>query len=362
MSQPDASRSYSQRALTAVGLLVLALVALYLLLYLAHVLLLVFAGTLMAVFLGGVARYLSNYTLLTRPLALALVITALVGLGVGLAASAGPRVVDQVVQLADRLPNALTRLEQMIQQHAWSQQLFAEAPALRNLVPAPSDVIGGITNLFSQTLGALTRVFIVLLIGVYGAVNPQGYVQSVVLLVPTADRPRAREVMHALGRVLRWWLVGRFVSMAIVGALTTTGLWVLGVPSPLALGLIAAVLEFVPYIGPLLAAVPALLVALMMSAEQLAYVAVLYGIVQLLESYLINPLVQERAVSILPAALITAQVIMGVLAGPTGVALATPLAVSTIVLVQMLYIEDVLGDSVEVLGAHPERQRARQAS
>jgi predicted PurR-regulated permease PerM len=272
---------------------------------------------------------------------------------------AGPRVVNQAVQLADRLPDALRRLQLMIQEHAWSRQLFAEAPALRDLVPAPTDVISSITNVFSQTLGAVTRVLIVLLIGIYGAVNPQGYVQSVVMLIPKTDRPRAREVMHALGRVLRWWLVGRFVSMSIVGAVTTTGLWIIGVPSPLALGLIAAVLEFVPYIGPLLAAAPALLVALVLSAEKLAYVAALYAVVQLLESYLINPLVQERAVSILPAALITAQVIMGVLAGPTGIALATPLAVSTIVLVQMLYIEDVLGDSVKVLGTHPERQRAR---
>jgi predicted PurR-regulated permease PerM len=359
MRERTTSRSYLQRALTAVGLLVLALIVLYLLLYLAHVLLLVFAGALVSVFLGGVARYLSEHTPLSRPPALLLVIAALLGIGIGLTAAAGPRVVNQAVQLADRLPDALRRLQMIIQEHAWSRQLLAEAPALRDLIPAPTDVISSITNVFSQTLGAVTRVLIVLLIGIYGAVNPQGYVQSVVMLIPKTDRPRAREVMHALGRVLRWWLVGRFVSMSIVGAVTTTGLWIIGVPSPLALGLIAAVLEFVPYIGPLLAAAPALLVALVLSAEKLAYVAALYAIVQLLESYLINPLVQERAVSILPAALITAQVIMGVLAGPTGIALATPLAVSTIVLVQMLYIEDVLGDSVKVLGTHPERQRVR---
>jgi predicted PurR-regulated permease PerM len=160
-----------------------------------------------------------------------------------------------------------------------------------------------------------------------------------------------------LGRVLRWWLVGRFVSMAIVGAVTATGLWLIGIPSPLALGLIAALLEFVPYIGPIFAAAPALLVALVLGPTELAYVALLYGVVQVLESYFINPLVQERAVSILPAALITAQVIMGVLAGPTGVVLATPLAVSTIVLIQMLYIEDVLGDSVKILGTHSQRRK-----
>lgn len=359
MSDPEGFRAYSQRALMAVGLVVLALIVLYLLLYLANVLLLVFAGALVSIFLGGVARYISNYTLLPRPLALTLVIIGLIGISVGLAAVAGPPVVEQVQLLADRLPDAFRRLQTMIQAHAWGRELFADTPGLRSLIPAPGDVINQITDVFSQTLGVVTRLFIVLLIGVYGAVNPQAYVQSVILLVPKTERPRAREVLHALGRVLRWWLVGRFVSMAIVGTVTATGLWLLGIPSPLALGLIAALLEFVPYIGPILAAAPALLIALVLGTSQLAYVALLYGVVQVLESYLINPLVQERAVSILPAALITAQVTMGVLAGSTGVILATPLAVSVIVLIQMLYIEDVLGDSVKILGTHPERRRSR---
>jgi predicted PurR-regulated permease PerM len=79
-------------------------------------------------------------------------------------------------------------------------------------------------------------------------------------------------------------------------------------------------------------------------------VVLVFGIVQTLESYLITPLVQRRAVSLPPVILITAQVAMGVLAGATGVLLATPLAVSVIVLLQMLYVEDVLGDNVHVLG------------
>jgi len=337
--------------------LVLALVLLYLLLYLANVLLLVFAGTLVAVFLGGVARYTGRYTPLTRPLALTLVVVLLVGIGVAVAMLAGPPIVEQALLLADRLPDALRRLQTIIESREWSRQLFADAPVVRDLLPIPADVVSRITDVFSQTLGVLTRILIVVLIGIYGAVNPQAYVDSVLLLVPPSDRSRAQEVLHALGRVLRWWLVGRFVSMAIVGAVTATGLWLIGIPSPLALGLIAALLEFVPYIGPIFAAAPALLVALVLGPTELAYVALLYGVVQVLESYFINPLVQERAVSILPAALITAQVIMGVLAGPTGVVLATPLAVSTIVLIQMLYIENVLGDSVKILGTHSQRRK-----
>jgi predicted PurR-regulated permease PerM len=138
--------------------------------------------------------------------------------------------------------------------------------------------------------------------------------------------------------------------MAVVGVLTAIGLWVAGVPLAFVLGLIAALLSFVPYIGPLAAVIPAALVALAEDPTKVIYVFALYGAVQLLESYLITPLIQERAVSIPPAVLIAAQVIMGVLAGAAGVLMATPLAVVLIVLVQMLYLEDVLGDSVSTLG------------
>jgi predicted PurR-regulated permease PerM len=138
--------------------------------------------------------------------------------------------------------------------------------------------------------------------------------------------------------------------MAVVGFLTAVGLWVAGIPLAFVLGLIAALLSFVPYIGPIASVVPAALVALAESPTKVLYVFIIYGVVQLLESYLITPLIQERAVSIPPAVLISAQVIMGILAGAIGVLMATPLAVVLIVLVQMLYLADVLGDPVSTLG------------
>ncbi len=138
--------------------------------------------------------------------------------------------------------------------------------------------------------------------------------------------------------------------MSVVGGLTTLGLWIAGVPTPLALGLLAAVLSFVPYVGPLLSFVPAVLVALMVSLTKGMYVVIVFGIVQMLESYVITPLVQQQAVSLPPVVLVTAQIAMGVLAGATGVLLAAPLAIVVIVLLQMLYVEEVLGDSVRVLG------------
>jgi predicted PurR-regulated permease PerM len=109
-------------------------------------------------------------------------------------------------------------------------------------------------------------------------------------------------------------------------------------------------LSFIPYIGPLLALIPMLLVASLQSLTVSFYALAVYGVVQFAESNLISPLIQKRMVSLPPALLITAQMMGGVVAGGLGVLLAEPAAVVTMVLVQMLYIEDVLGESVPLVG------------
>lgn len=353
MSTPDADRSYLRRTALTVGIAGLVIGGLYFAISLVRVLLTLFAGLLLAVFLSGLTDVIRRRVpSLPRILVLAGVTLVLFsGLG-GIFILAGPDISGQIAQLVDRLPAALQRLRTLVENTPWAQELVRNLPTIERLLPAPMEVVGGVTDVFSTTMGALTNTMIILLVGIYGAVNPDVYVSGLAHLFPKGRRARLREVLHALGRVLRWWLVGRLTSMAIVGVLTTTGLWGAGVPSAVALGLIAALLDFVPYIGPIVAVVPALLVASIVGVEEVFYVLIIYAAVQALEAYLITPLVQERAVSIPPALLIAAQVIMGVLAGATGVLMATPLAVSVIVLVQMLYVEDALGDSVKILGQH----------
>ena len=355
----DADRSYARRTVLTVGVAGLAIVGLYLAVYLVRVLLILFAGLLLAVFLSGLTVFTASSpsgffsSLLPSSILVLASVTLLLFSGlIGAFVLSGPDVSGQVAQLIDRLPAAIQRLRTLVEETPWAQEIVSNMPTMERLLPTPMDFLGGVTNIFSTTMGALTNTMIILLVGVYGAANPGVYVSGLVHLFPKGRRTRLREVLHALGRVLRWWLVGRLTSMLIVGLLITTGLWLAGVPSAVALGLIAALFDFVPYIGPIVAVVPALLVASIVGIEEVVYVLVIYAAVQTLEAYFITPLVQERAVSIPPAALIAAQVIMGVLAGATGVLLATPLAVSVIVLVQMLYVEDVLGDQVKILGEH----------
>lgn len=324
----------------------------YALLQMAGVLLTVFAGALLAVFLSGLADRIDEHTPLPRPAALGLVLVGLAGVVAGLWAITGPDLSAQADALVALLPSATERLSARLQdwaeQYAWVRRLVSPS----ELVPPASSVVGGVTNIFSVTMDVLVNVLIILFIGLYGAAAPRPYVESAVSLVPPAGRDRAREVLHALGRALRWWIAGRLTMMAVVGVLTAVGLSLVGIPSPMALGLVAALCSFVPYLGPVLSVGPALLVAFTLGPAKVLSVLLVYGVVQVLESYLIAPLVQERAVHIPPAAVITAQFMGGVAAGAVGVLLATPLAIVVIVLVQTLYVEDVLGDAVALLGEH----------
>lgn len=156
-----------------------------------------------------------------------------------------------------------------------------------------------------------------------------------------------------LGHALSWWLVGRFASMAAVGVLTTLALSAIDMPLALVLGVIAGLFSFVPYIGPISSAVPAILIGLTESPWMAVYVVVIYAVIQFLEGNFITPLIQRRAVSLAPAVLLFSQFAMAVFYGLFGVLLATPLAIVLIVLVQMLYVQDVVKDPIKVLGEHP---------
>jgi predicted PurR-regulated permease PerM len=343
-------RPFANRVLITVGIVAVSILTMYLFVVLSRVLLIVFAGVLVAVGLGGGADVLQRRTPLGRPGGLAVVITVAILIPTLFSGIAGPPLTGQINDLIVQLPAAAGVFQDRLAEQQWIQRLLGEPSAIQALMPSPKEVMGGVTSAFSRTLGVMANVFVILFIGIYGAAAPSSYISGIVHLTPTRHRERAREVIDALAHALRWWLVGRLTMMSVVGLLTTVGLWVAGIPTALALGLLAALLSFVPYVGPLLSFVPALLVALTMGSTKVIYVMIVFGVVQTLESYVITPLVQQRAVSMPPVILITAQIAMGVLAGATGVLLAAPLAIVVIVLLQMLYVEDVLGDSVRILG------------
>ena len=184
----------------------------------------------------------------------------------------------------------------------------------------------------------------------YFAASPGLYVDGAVRLLPVGWRGRAREVLDALGGALRSWFVGQAIDMAVVGGLSLAGVVILGVPlAPLLAG-IAALCNFVPYVGAIGGAVPAVLVALGQGPDQALWVAGLFAVVQALEGNVIAPLVQARTVNLPPALTILSQTVFGALFGAMGLILATPLLAAGMVAVRMVYVEDVLEGEADPAG------------
>lgn len=334
------------------GALAVLIGAGFLLWQLSQVVLVLFAAVLFAILLDSLTRLLHARAVMRRSLALSIVTLALIGAAVGFGWIAGPSASDQIQQLSEQLPSAVERLADIVEQQPWGGALLNGTTAPQQLVPSGTDILGRVSGVFSTTLGALINVGLIIVTGFYLAMNPDVYVHGISAVVPQRGRARAEEVLAALAHALRWWLVGRVAAMIAVGVLTGVGLWIIGMPLLLGLAIIAALLSFIPFVGPVLSVVPALLIALVEAGDPLRplWVLVVYAAVQFLEGNFITPLIQRRAVSLPPAALLTAQLVLGVLFGFMGLLLATPLAVCLIVLVQTIYIQGVLGRPVTVLG------------
>ncbi len=318
----------------------------------AEILLIIFAGILLGVFLVGLVTLLKEYTPLSHSWAEALVLTFFGGLMVGTGWMIGLPLADQIDRLYERLGQGIEHIHRRIEKTSWAQPFIPKQLNVQTVLSNSGTVLSSITGFLSTSLGIVANIVIILFIGIYLTVDPDSYITNGLRILPTDKRARAREVISALGRGLRSWLYGRLTTMAAVGILTAVGLLIVGLPLAWTLGIIAGLLAFVPYIGPILSVIPAVLVALAEDPALVGPVLLVYLIVQTVESYLLTPLIQKKAVAIPPALLISVQVLLGVLIGSMGVMLATPLTVTVIVLIQLLYIEDVLGESVRIAGKH----------
>ena len=303
-----------------------------------------FAGVLAAVFLRGVANLVHRFvgvpegsSLLVGGLALLMFATIATRL-------LSHSVVAQVDDLSANLPLAVTRLRGQVESQPWGQWLLTNMPDPDLLLPQQKGIMSMTTSALSGTLGILATAAVVLFLGIYLAATPEVYRDGALRLVPRARRARAAQVMDEMAHALRWWLVGKLIAMSVIGVATTLGLLALGIAAPIALGLIAAVLTFVPNFGPFLAATPAILLGLLSGPMVALWVAFLYLSIQMVESYVVTPLVQERTVSLPPGLTIGAQVVLGVAAGLLGLALATPLVAAGLVATKRLYVEDALDD------------------
>lgn len=256
----------------------------------------------------------------------------------------GALIATQLRNLVEQLPQALASLQDRLGLENLSQQIASR------LKDYSGTILANAATVTFWIFTALADIVLVAIGGAFLAMNPTLYRDGVVSLFPKEQRDRVRETLNYSGTALKYWLLGQLVSMLLVGILVGVGLWLIGVQYPVGLALIAGLAEFIPIVGPIIGAIPAILIASTQGWSVLLWVIALFVVIQQLESNMITPIVQREAVSLPPVLTLFAVLGFGTLFGPLGLLFATPLAVVLLVAVKKLYVRDILGDQTRIPG------------
>lgn len=334
-------QALARNVLIAIGLIALA----YLLWQGRNILFVLFFGVLVGVFLDTFTGWLSDRGL-PRVAALALVIVVILGLSIGFWVLLWPILSEQLSTLGRDLPRAAQEAAdwvrsqyQTVRGEVGDPGGNAEEEIRSRITEQVGAILGGVMPVINSALGALTGLLLVLVVGIYTAARPGEYRQGFLRLVPPRHRNRVGEALDRSEHSLRRWMIGTLINMVIVALLVLPGLWLLGVPAAVALAVIAGLFEFVPFIGPIVAALPAIAVALTVSPTLAVWVILLYVVVQQIEGNLVMPMVMQGAAHLPPALTVLFQAFMAVIFGFLGLILAVPILAVVMVSVQALYVE-----------------------
>ena len=338
-----------------------------------------FLGILFGLAVSTGVDLLSRWRL-PRGLSAALIVVTFFGLLAGFGAWMAPTLHRQGIELKRQLPDAIDRVEAWINARrggvlglvlsnasstaptdstASAKPPSAAAPAqpsaAGDTARAPATLRGrmgaqlnGATRylfpFLSSTVQVVAGLLIIIFLSIYIAVDPEMYHRGIMLLFPRPQRRRAGEVLSAIAAVLKKWLVTQLVAMLTIGAVTTILLLALRVKAAFALGLLAGLFEFIPTVGPIVSALPAIAMAFLDSPEKALSVGIAYVGIQFFENHLLIPLLMKGGINLPPALTVFSQALMAMMFGFLGLMCAVPLLAATVVAVKMLYVEDVVGE------------------
>jgi predicted PurR-regulated permease PerM len=333
---------FLRRVVTTVAVVAFAGILLALLVLAVDIFLAAFGGILFAVLLRGAATLLTRYTPVPERWAYTTLLLLLAAVVVGGGLLLAPLAQEQAARATEQVPQIVAEVERYLQQREWGRQVLERVQdgggegAAESAIGTTGAVLGTLTDWFYYFLTAF-------FVGLFAAAKPDLYTGGVASLFPVHRRDRVLRLLQELGHTLRWWLMGQALAMVLIGVSTWLVLWAFDVPLAPILGAVVGLLGFIPYLGPILGLAPVAIVAGTQGVDVLFYVLAAYTAVQMIEGYVITPLIQHRMVYLPPVFTIIAQIVLGTLLGILGFVLATPLAAVVLVL-SRFYREDVLGE------------------
>jgi predicted PurR-regulated permease PerM len=243
----------------------------------------------------------------------------------------GVQIADQADRLFWAVSQAYTEFHNKLAQYHVAGRVSAGTAGLNLETPARAAATG--------VLSIVASMILVMFLGIYLSIRPRLYTDLFLDFFDERRRARISRLLDDIGAALRWWLTGQLIAMVVVGAITTLGLLIIGAPMPISLGVLAMLLTFVPYVGAIVSAVPAILLAFTRSGDMALYVVLVYLIAHVVEGYIIVPLIQHKLVYLPPAMILAVQFLMELFAGTVGVTFASPFMVVAMVLIKELYFK-----------------------
>ena len=308
--------------------------------------LVIFAGFLLSIFLNGLAERFQKYSGLKYQYAFLIVTLVLLGLAGGVLFLMGNQISNRIGEFVEQFDEARQGFLERLEGNAWWSPVVNSVQQNQDAL-MPNNALSTAKNAVSTVMTALGGFLLVLFLGFYFALQSDVYQRGFLLLLPKSYEDRAKEIIGRVERTMWKWILGRLVGMLIIGTCSTLGLWAIGIPLPLTMGVLAGLLTFIPNVGPIISVIPPLLFGLQQGGNAAIYVVVFYLILQFVESYFVTPLITQEQVGLPPGLVLTSQLLFGMLAGFLGLLLADPITAVLMILVQELYVKDYLGKEVE---------------
>lgn len=333
--EKNSINNYTKKVWIAGGIIAFITVILLLLSAVFSVLLLVLAGALIAIYFRGLSALICRKTKWKNAVCLTISIAGTLLFIAALFWLIGAKTSQQINELSNTLPAAFEKAKADLMQTDIGRKIISTASSHQSAEKLKKTA----GKFFQSTFGVLGDIYVVLFIGIFFTASPKTYTKGIIKLLPDNGKTKAENILNNIGNNLKKWLKGKIFAMFVVFILTAISLVVLGLPMWLVLALIAGILNFIPNFGPLIAMIPAVLVALTQNPTTALIVAGVYILIQVIESNFITPTVQQKLIKIPPALIIIAQLLIAPFTGGWGLILATPLMVVIIVLIKELYVK-----------------------